>query len=140
MNRLVLLAVAAAVTGTLLAAFGTEDPTWAGRVAAVGAVAHATFSFGIWGWLVRASSVAVGLAVVLGAADGLLNRIVAPRRVQFDAFAGVNVADRVREVRARVTVCVERPKPDIIAAFDELVRGAIAVMASDIHMSPSPQG
>jgi general secretion pathway protein E len=31
-------------------------------------------------------------------------------------------------------------KPDIIAAFDELVRGAIAVSASDIHMSPTPQG
>jgi general secretion pathway protein E len=140
MNRLVLLAVAAAVTGTLLAAFGTEDPSWAGRVAAVTSVAHATFSFGIWGWLVRASAVAVGLAVVLGGADAALNRIVDPRRLHFDAFSGVNVADRVREVRARVTVCVDRPKPDIIAAFDELVRGAIAVMASDIHMSPSPQG
>jgi general secretion pathway protein E len=139
-NRLVLLALAAAVTGTLISAFWTEDPTWAGRVAAVASVAHGTFSFGLWGWLVRASAVAVGIAVVLGAADAVLNHRADPRRLKFDAIAGVNVKERVREVKTRVTMCITRPKPDIIAAFDELVRGAIAVSASDIHMSPTPQG
>src|SRR5262249_42508777 len=53
-NRLVLLAVAAAVTGVLVAALWTDDPSFEGRAAAVSAVAHATFSFGLWGWLVRA--------------------------------------------------------------------------------------
>jgi general secretion pathway protein E len=140
MSRLVLLAVVAALTGTLLAAFWTEDASWAGRVGAVSSVAHATFSFGLWGWLVRASGVAVALAVVLGVADAIVNRRADPRRVEFNAIAGVNVRERVREVKARVTTCIDRPKPDIIAAFDELVRGAIAVGASDIHMSPTPQG
>ncbi|HVW29395.1 MAG TPA: GspE/PulE family protein [Polyangiaceae bacterium] len=140
MSRLVLVAVACAVVGTLLAAFSTDDPTWNGRVAAVAAVANGTFSFGLWGWLVRASAVAAGLAVVLGVADAAVNRRQVAGRMQFDAFAGVNVRERVREVKERVSKCIERPKPDIIAAFDELVRGAIAVGASDIHMSPTPQG
>jgi general secretion pathway protein E len=136
----VLLAVAAALTGTLLSAFWTEDPTWAGRVAAVDAVVHGTFSFGLWGWLLRASAVAMGVAAVLSAADAVLNRRADPRRLEFDGFAGVNVKERIREVKSRVATCITRSKPDIIAAFDELVRGAIAVSASDIHMSPMPQG
>jgi general secretion pathway protein E len=139
-NRLVLLAVAAAVTGVLVAALWTDDPSFGGRVAAVNAVAHATFSFGLWGWLVRAGAVATGLAVILGTADALLNRKRVSRTVKFDAFSGVNVRQRIEEVRARVGTCVDRPKPDIIAAFDEMVRGAIAVHASDIHMSPTPRG
>jgi general secretion pathway protein E len=77
---------------------------------------------------------------VLGVADALVNRRPASHRMTFDAFEGVNVRERVREVKARVSKCLDRTKPDIIAAFDELVRGAIAVGASDIHMSPTPQG
>jgi general secretion pathway protein E len=140
MTRLVLLTVAAALVATLLAAASSEDPSWAGRVGAVSMIAHETFSFGFWGWLVRAAGVAVGLATVLATADAVVNRRVGPRRFAFDAFAGVNVRERVREVKARVTQCIDQPKPDIIAAFDELVRGAVAVGASDIHMSPTPQG
>lgn len=140
MNRLVLLAVAFAVLGTAVAAFWTEDPSWGGRVAAVSAVAHATFSYGVWGWLVRASGVAAALAAVLGAADAIVNRRRASGRMTFDALEGVNVRERVREVKARVSQCLERSKPDVITGFDELVRGAIAVGASDIHMSPTPQG
>jgi general secretion pathway protein E len=140
MTRLVLVAVAFAVIGTAVAAFWTEDPTWSGRVAAVSGVAHATFSYGPWGWLLRASAVAVALAVVLGVADAAVNRRRTSGRMTFDAFEGVNVRERVREVKERVSKCLERGKPDVIAAFDELVRGAIAVAASDIHMSPTPQG
>jgi general secretion pathway protein E len=140
MSRLVFLAVVAAALGGGLAAFWTEDPTIEGRLAAVVSVAHGTFGFGIWGWLARAAAVATGLAAALGAADAWVNRRRAIRGVEFDPLSGVNVRERIREVKVRVGQCVERPKPDIIAAFDELVRGAISIGASDIHMSPSAQG
>ncbi len=137
---MVFLAVAAAAVGACLAGFWTEDSTLDGRLAAIASVAHATFSYGLWGWMARAAFVAVGIAVVFGVADAIVNRRRATSRRAFSALGGVNVRERIREVKSRVASCLAGPKPDIIAAFDELVRGAIAVEASDIHMSPTPQG
>jgi len=140
LNRLVFLAIAAAALGVGLSAFWTEAPTFTGRMLAVAAVFDSTFSFGTWGWIARGTGVAVGLATALGVADAWLNRRLPVPRMEFEGLSGVNVRERLREVKSRVEQCVSRPKPDVIAAFDELVRGAIAVGASDIHMSPMPQG
>jgi general secretion pathway protein E len=135
------LAVAAALIGAAFAALGGSDPTWGGRVSSLVTVFNETFSYGVWGWLARAALVSVGVALVLGGADSIVNRApAASRRLEFDGLSGANVRERIREVKARVETCVSRPKPDVVAAFDELVRGAIAVGASDIHMSPMPQG
>lgn len=140
LNRMLWLALLTGTAGVLLAAFWTEDSTASGRLASLAFVYTETFSYGVWAWVLRATGVAVGLAVALAVADTVARRVPASPRARFDALSGANVRERLREVKERVTSCVSRSKPDVIAAFDELVRGAISVHASDIHLSPSPQG
>jgi general secretion pathway protein E len=123
-----------------LAAFWTGDATAAGRLASLVGVFGAAFSGGMWAWMLRAAGVSVALAVGLSTAEAIVNRVRLTPRVRYDALSGTNVRERVAEVKARVDALVSRSKPDAIGAFDELVRGAISVQASDIHMSPSPQG
>ena len=140
LNRMLWLALLTGVLGALLAAFWTEDPTASGRLASLVFVYERTFSYGMWAWVLRATGVAAGLAVGLTALDAILRRRPAQARTPFEALSGESVRERIREVKERVTSCISRTKPDVIAAFDELVRGAISVQASDIHMSPSAQG
>jgi general secretion pathway protein E len=140
LNRLVLLSLAAAAVGALLAAFWVGDATAMGRFAALHEIARASFADDGWHFIAQATFGAVLVATVVGVADAIVNRRRLVGRMHFDPLSGINVRERIREVKARVESCVERPKPDIIALLDELVRGAIAVQASDIHMSPSPQG
>ena len=140
MNRLVFLAVVAAAVGACLAAFWTESGAHPARLASIAEVFHGAFSYGLWGWAARAALIAVGLASVLSGADAIVNRKRFLRPLQFDALSGVNVRERIREVRDRVASVLGRAKPDIVAAFDELARGAISVGASDLHMSPTPEG
>jgi general secretion pathway protein E len=140
MNRLVFLAVVAAAVGACLAALWTEDGAHPARLASIAEVFHGAFSYGLWGWAARAALIAVALASVLSGADAIVNRKRFLRPLQFDALSGVNVRERIREVRDRVASVLGRAKPDIVAAFDELARGAISVGASDLHMSPTPEG
>lgn len=140
LNRLVFLAVAAALVACAFAAIWSEATTIGGRADAVVELYRSVLGYGAWGWVSRATLVSVALAAILG----LSVRLLTPKSLAeirgFDPLSGVNVRERVREVETRVTSCLGRAKPDIIAAFDELVRGAISVRASDIHMSPSPRG
>ncbi len=140
LNRLVFLAALAAALGASFAGVWTEAATLEGRMGAVRALFVGTFGYGPWGWIFRAACVAVGIAVVLGAADRIANRPAQKRAVELDPLSAVNVRERIREGAARTKTYLDGAKPDIIAAFDELVRGAIAVSASDIHMSPSALG
>jgi general secretion pathway protein E len=140
LNRLVFLAVAAAVVACGFAAIWSEATSLGGRASAILELYRTTLSWGPWGWVSRGALASVVVATGLS----LLERALRPKRPAsvsgFDALSGANVRERVREVESRVTSCLDRAKPDIIAAFDELVRGAVSVRASDIHMSPSPRG
>jgi len=46
-------------------------------------------------------------------------------------------ADAIGEVRERVTRSLGREEPDVVTAWDDLLRGAIRLGASDIHVSPA---
>jgi general secretion pathway protein E len=77
---------------------------------------------------------------VLSGIDAFVNR----RRLQagrnFPGFESKGIRERVAEVARRLDECLASPHADVIGAFDQLVRGAVAVEASDLHMSPTPRG
>ncbi|MBM4362173.1 MAG: type II/IV secretion system protein, partial [Deltaproteobacteria bacterium] len=139
-HRLLLFALLSAFTGSTFAFLWNESETFGGRVGAVLGVLELSLGAGAWGWVARGAVVSGALALCLRAVNAVLSRGPSATNVAYDRLHGVNVRERVREVQGRVTECLGRGKPDFIAAFDELVRGAIAVSASDIHMSPSQQG
>src|SRR5690349_13517168 len=115
MNRLVAIAVLSGLIGLCLAAFWTEDPTIAGRAAAVAVVLREAFGYGFWGWASRGAIVSLGLAVTLTAVDAIVNRVRPVSPLAFDALTGENLRERIREVQARVGSAVRRSKPDIVA-------------------------
>lgn len=46
----------------------------------------------------------------------------------------------VARVSARIDAVLSGPSPSVVAAFDEVMRGAISTGASDVHLSPTPDG
>ncbi len=95
---------------------------------------------GFWG---VASQVTVGACVaagVLGALDLWLARGVDRSRLQFDGIEKGNVRETIEEVRSRVQECVDAGATEVSSTFDEIVRGAMRVAASDIHLTPAPNG
>jgi general secretion pathway protein E len=90
-----------------------------------------------------ASQVTVGAcaaAGVLGALDLWLRRGADRNRLHFDGLEKGNVRETIEEVRSRVQECVEAGATEVSSTFDEIVRGAMRVSASDIHLTPSPSG
>jgi general secretion pathway protein E len=123
-----------------LVAFASGSTVGASPWSALAALAASTFREEPWALAARASAFAVLAAVVLGGVSTIANRRKEAVHAPLDPLLAVNLREKIREVESRAGACLLREKPDIIAAFDELVRGAIAVGASDIHMSPSAQG
>ncbi len=58
------------------------------------------------------------------------------RRFDFDGLADGSMREALLEVQARLEQCLDQREPDLVVAFDELVRGALKVEASDLHLSP----
>jgi general secretion pathway protein E len=86
-----------------------------------------------WG---AAGSAAAGLC--LSALTSWRDRSRAGQPAAFAGHGDVNVAQLIVEVRRRVTASLSGPSPNVVAAFDEIMRGAISAGASDIHVSPTP--
>jgi general secretion pathway protein E len=93
-----------------------------------------------WGWVGGAALVSGASASCLWMAERLLTRERRVRGSEFASHGDSNVAQMIAEVRRRVTACLERAEPNVVTAFDEIMRGAISGGASDIHMSPTPDG
>jgi len=92
-----------------------------------------------WVWVGGAALASGASASGLWAADRLFVRERRARRSEFAAHGGdANVAEMIAEVRRRVTACLERAEPNVVTAFDEIMRGAISAGASDVHLSPTP--
>ncbi len=140
LNRLLFLALLAVGVGAALVAFASGSTVGSSPWSAIAAVAASTFREQPWALAARASAFAVFAAVVLGGASTIANRRKETVHAPLDPLLAVNLREKIREVESRAKACLHRERPDIIAAFDELVRGAIAVGASDIHISPSAQG
>lgn len=97
----------------------------------------AAFAPGAWGWLLRVTAIATGVALALGLAELALGIRRRRARGDYDSLATANVQEAIAEVRRRIADCTAEA-PDVVAAFTELVRGAVKVSASDIHVSPTP--
>jgi general secretion pathway protein E len=96
-------------------------------------------AFGTPGWqMVGPASGALALAALgLGLVDRWTGRKPSKGR-SFD-FAGLTdgtMREALEEVQARLRQCVEAREPDLAVGFDELLRGALRVEASDVHLSP----
>lgn len=138
--RLLILAGLIALAGLGFIVLWSDAPSLGGRLDAVRAVGREAFGYGMWGWVGRATLVSLVVAVVLSAADGIANRRRRTDPLTFSGLGPGNVRERVAEVARRVDECLARGEGDVIHAIDELVRGAVTVEASDIHMSPTPRG
>ncbi|MET0410108.1 MAG: GspE/PulE family protein, partial [Polyangiaceae bacterium] len=50
------------------------------------------------------------------------------------------VSELVAQVKKRVSQQLDGDPPNVVAAFDEIMRGAVSTEASDVHFSPTPEG
>lgn len=92
-----------------------------------------------WSWVPVAAGAVLGLALFTSLAATLI--VAAPRRAP--EFAGMSTSgtrEALAEVRRRVGAHLAEPVPSAVAMVDELLRGAVAAGASDLHLSPSAAG
>lgn len=101
---------------------------------------QAAFASGSWRWLVGACAVAIGFAVVASLAELL----VAPRsvssHVELGSIEGGSLREALVEIRKRIQDSAGGARVDVVGAFDQLLRGAVSLSASDVHISPTPDG
>ncbi len=102
--------------------------------------AQAAFADGAWHWLVGACAVAVALAVVASAAELAVAARPSAHKAELGSIEGGSLRDALKEIERRIQDCAGGARPDVVRAFDQLLRGAISLSASDIHVSPTPQG
>lgn len=98
------------------------------------------FPRGPWRSATQITGGMVAVAFGLSALRLLLSVGTRSGTPQFESLSVANVREVVGEVSRRVEACVARPQPYVVGAIDELIRGAVATHASDIHLSPTPDG
>jgi general secretion pathway protein E len=93
-----------------------------------------------WRWACWGLGGSVGASALLGGVTLWLDR---PRRpgasLQAPGGDPQNRAQRIAEVGSRIARNLSSSEPSVVRAFEELVRGALQVAASDIHISPTPE-
>lgn len=94
---------------------------------------------GPWRWVAVAAAGSAGLALVVTLLSVFWPQAQRPSP-RFDALGQRSTRESVLEVERRVRACLQGAEPNVIAAVDELIRGAVQVSASDVHMSPTPAG
>ncbi len=96
---------------------------------------------GPWRWVLWGAAGSGALALSLSGARRWIpwDRLGGP--VEFGSYEGkAQAAALAKEVAARVSRLLEHREGDVVRAFEEVVRGAVCLEASDVHLSPSPQG
>jgi general secretion pathway protein E len=96
------------------------------------------FGDGPWRYLPILAATALGLAVVTSGAESA-TRGRAPARREPKPIEHARPSEALEEIRARIAACVGETT-DVVAAWDELLRGAVHLRASDVHVSPSADG
>lgn len=136
-RQLSLLACAIAVVGAVLvqqqAPQHAEPLSVDSILDALRAAASAAFS-GPWELLAQAVAAASAIMVLLA----LVDRLLSARRsaTVVPASTGIDLKAVLDRTRGHVADCSTDPS-NVIQLFEEVVRGAVAARASDIHISPS---
>ncbi|MBN2191893.1 MAG: type II/IV secretion system protein [Polyangiaceae bacterium] len=97
------------------------------------------FGHGGWPWLPGLAGGLVVLALIASFVEMLPVAEVARRR-HFARLTSAGVREALVEVKRRIEEHASGTKPSAVGVLDELLRGAVAVSASDIHLSPSAGG
>lgn len=97
-----------------------------------------SFAGSPWSYAPPVTGVAFALALALSAAERALMRRPMARAPKGKPLEQTRRADAVAEVRGRLEKCLRDPA-DVVAGWDELLRGAIHMGASDVHISPSAE-
>jgi general secretion pathway protein E len=129
----------ALLVGVVAVAAATDTADGATLLSGVPGQIEAAFGSGAWWWLGRATLLASGIALVFTVAETLLGiRRVGSGR-EFEQLKTGNVQEAILEVRRRIASVTEKA-PDVVVGFTELMRGAVKVAASDVHVSPTAEG
>lgn len=138
LRALISIAVLAAAIGVGAVLFVANALDLDGITGAVRVELDRAFGASPWSLLPVAAGVGIVGASVLSIVDFALSK-PAPRasvRVRAGDVAGLR--EVLRDVAARVNDAVQYP-PNVVQAWEELVRAAVRLEASDIHISPTPE-
>jgi general secretion pathway protein E len=136
-NVSLLLWVVAALggaTGALAAVLGSPDPPGVGPILAA---AQAVSADPTWWSLGLAAGCATALAAVLSVISAVWPAVSRGASPRFAALGQGNIRGALQEIRGRVAACAAPQTPHVVPLLEELVRGAAAVHASDLHITPS---
>ncbi|HEY3234141.1 MAG TPA: GspE/PulE family protein, partial [Polyangiaceae bacterium] len=139
-RRLFGLGVLCALIGAAVGVVSSDASDFNSIVGELKTEALAAFHHGAWRWLARAGALSLLVALVLVALDLVLSIRRPDAEVSFDHLDRGTVKEAIAEVRRRIGECTLGPKANVITAFGELMRGAVSVHASDVHVSPTAQG
>lgn len=128
-------AAVAGLGGYFIGTGKSAEPPESLRALLEGSIGH-----GHWGLASGATLGMAALALSLGAADALLRRADERRRLSFSGIESGSVRETIAEVKLRVAECVAAGPLETSSAFDEILRGAMRARASDVHLSPTPEG
>ena len=95
---------------------------------------------GKWLVVLQASAVIVASAALLSVVSWIWSNWAGRSGPQFKEITGQSVAGTILEVQERLKRCMGTKQPDVSAALDELLRGAMVLSASDIHLTPDQHG
>jgi general secretion pathway protein E len=102
----------------------------------IATVATAAFREGPWAWLMPSAGMTTAAVVALSGLEwSLRTRHRAKGPLAHDGSGGLRAV--IARARSRIEDCVARNGHNVVEAFEEMVRGAVAAGASDIHLSPS---
>ncbi len=121
----------------LLTALSHAVVVRSGSLADLEVIARVTVEPFPWNWLVWSSGVLFGCGLLLTLLGLLVPRIAAPRSRGLEAMESSGLRDVLVEIRQRTLEALSGTEPDVSLAIDELLRGALLVEASDLHISPN---
>ncbi|NUO52540.1 MAG: type II/IV secretion system protein [Polyangiaceae bacterium] len=92
-----------------------------------------------WSFLPALTGLTILGASVLSIVEWAMTRPRIRSSTHTHAGDAVGLRQVLGQVRARVEEVTQYP-PDVVQGWEELVRGAVSLEASDIHVSPTPDG
>ena len=104
------------------------------------AVYRAAFHAGDWQVIPLVGFASLLLGLALTGVRHVMTRRPAAARITLGEFDADSLKHVIEQVRHRLGQCLDLNHPDIVLGVQELIRGAIAVQASDIHLSPLAAG
>jgi general secretion pathway protein E len=94
----------------------------------------------VWRWALPAALGAGVLSLLSFALERRLGQRAERRSLAAGRYETSKVSELVALVQKRVDQHLGGDTPNVVVAFDELMRGAVSTEASDVHFSPTPEG